>query len=92
MDIFCILVQGFEMECVDVDISILPTFIKNIALKIKLAQRDQVEDENLKIQPEEKDGTKIQKINSCEKCCLNFPSKDKLKKHKSEMHKVILTF
>ena len=29
MDIFCILVQGFEMECVDVDISILPTIIKN---------------------------------------------------------------
>ena len=65
---------------------------ENIALKMKLAQRDQVEDENLMIQPEEKDGTKIQKINLCEKCCLNFPSKDKLKKHKSEMHKVILTF
>ena len=30
MDIFCILVQGFEMECVDVDISILPTIIRNV--------------------------------------------------------------
>ena len=29
---------------------------------------------------------------SCEKCCLKFPSIEKVEKHKSVMHKVTLTF
>ena len=59
---------------------------ENIALKIQLVQNDQT------IQLKEKDDTKITMKISCEKCWLNFSSKDKLKKHKSEMHKAKLTF
>ena len=64
---------------------------ENIALKIKLVQNDQTDDENT-IQLEEKDDTKTSMKISCEKCWLNFSSKDKSKKHKSEIHKAKLTF
>ena len=41
--IFCILVQGFEMECVDVDISILPTIIRNVmCCKLNVLQIERV--------------------------------------------------
>ena len=64
---------------------------ENIALKIKLVQNDQTDDENT-IQLEEKDDTKALMKISCEKCWLNFSRKDKLKKYKSETHKAKLTF
>ena len=65
---------------------------ENIALKIKLVQKDQIEDEKIITQLGEKDGTKMTNMNSCEKCCLIFLNMDKLKKHESEMYKVMLTF
>ena len=64
---------------------------ENFALKIKLAQKDQIDNEKT-MQPGEIDDTTITKKNSCEKCCLNFSSKDKLKKHQTKMHKAKLTF
>ena len=60
-------------------------------MKIKWVQKDQIDNEK-SIQPEETDETRITKKNSCEKCCLNFSSEGKLKKHQSDMHKAKLTF
>ena len=65
---------------------------ENIALKMKLAKKIPIDDEKNALQLEEKDDTKITKEIFCEKCCLKFLSNDKLKKHKSEMHKAMLTF
>ena len=61
---------------------------ENIALKMELAKKDQIDDEKNAIQ----DDTKIAEKIFCEKCCIHFSSNDKLKKHKSEMHKAMLTF
>ena len=65
---------------------------ENITLKMRLAKKDQIDDEKNAIQVEKKDDTKITEKIFCEKCCIHFSSNDKLEKHKSEMHKAMLTF
>ena len=64
---------------------------ENKALKIKLVKKDQMDLENSVIKPEDKP-TVMTKMYPCEKCCLNFSSKEKLNKHISGMHKAKLTF
>ena len=61
------------------------------ALKLKLVKEDQMDVEKSEIKPEDKPIVKT-KIYPCEKCCLNFSSKEKLSKHISGMHKAKLTF
>ena len=61
----------------------------NIALKIKLVKMDQIDDDKT-VQLEKKDDMMLTKKISCEKCCLKFSNKDKLKKHQSEIHKAKL--
>ena len=58
---------------------------ENKALKIKL---DKISDNKHHDKEKINMGTK----HSCERCCLNFLSKEKLDKHKSDMHKAKLTF
>ena len=65
---------------------------ENIALKMKYAKKDQIDDEKNAVQLERKDDTKITEKIFCEKCCIHFSSNKKLEKHKSEMHKAMLTF
>ena len=64
---------------------------ENKALKIKLVKKDQMDLENSVIKPEDKP-TVMTKMYPCEKCCLNFSSKEKLNKHISGMHKAKLKF
>ena len=59
---------------------------ENKALKIKLSKQDQTN--KPKIEPEIFNLNKF----SCEKCCLNYSSMEKLKRHRSEMHTVMLSF
>ena len=49
---------------------------ENIALKMKLAKKDQIDDEKNAIQLEKKDDKKITQKISCEKCCIHFSSND----------------
>ena len=63
---------------------------ENIELKKKIEHKDKPFMENLDI--ESKASNLCQTKYSWEKCCLKFPSMEKVKKHKSEMHKITLTF
>ena len=62
----------------------------NNVLRIKIEQKDQ--NYELDVEPKLSNDTKEITKHSCEKCCLPFPCMDKLRKHKSEMQKVTLTF
>ena len=65
---------------------------ENTALKIKLVEEDQINNVNSLAQPKDKDNMKMRRNHSCEKCGLHFSSKEKLNKHKDEMHRAKLTF
>ena len=65
---------------------------ENDALKIKIVEEDQITNDNSRLQPAEKANIEMRKIHSCEKCCLHFSTKEKLMKHKDEMHRYKLTF
>ena len=65
---------------------------ENEAMKIKLIKKDLADMENTVTQPEDKGNLETTKKYNCGKCCLNFTSKENLNKHKSEMHKLKLTF
>ena len=58
---------------------------ENKALKIKL-------DKNSDNKHHDREKINMATKHSCERCCLNFLSKEKLDKHKSEMHKAKSTF
>ena len=62
---------------------------ENKALKIRLKEENQIDSES---QTANTENIKIRKKLSCEKCGLHFSGKDKLNKHKDEMHRVKLTF
>ena len=59
---------------------------ENKTLKIQLRKQDQTN--KSEIEPETLNLNKF----SCEKCCLNYSSMEKLKRHRSEMHTVMLSF
>ena len=61
----------------------------NEAMKVNLEQKVKTSDKHSVIQS---DVIKMTMKSSCKKCCLNFSSKEKLDKHKGEMHKETLTF
>ena len=63
---------------------------ENEAMKIKFIKKADME--NTVTQPEDKGNLETTKKYNCEKCCLNFTSKENLNKHRSEMHKLKLTF
>ena len=62
---------------------------ENKALKIRLKEENQIDSES---QTANTENIKIRKKLSCEKCGLHFSGKDKLNKHKDEMHRAKLTF
>ena len=64
---------------------------ENEALKIKLKENDKSNDKS-GIQHQDKENTNIKVVYTCEKCCLQFSSKESLKKHNNNMHKAKLTF
>ena len=65
---------------------------ENKALKLKLKVKNQINNENFESQTVDKENIQIRLKQSCEKCSLYFSSKEKLNKHKDEMHRVKLTF
>ena len=62
---------------------------ENEALKIRQKEENQIDSES---QIENKENFKIIKMQSCGKCGLHFSGKEKLNKHKDEMHRAKLTF
>ena len=64
---------------------------ENIELKKKIEQKNKPSLENPDIEAKVSNNL-FQTKYSCEKCCLKFPSMEKVKKHKSEMHKITLSF
>ena len=65
---------------------------KNTTLKIKLKLQDQMNVESSVMEHQDIDNIKRKTCYSCEKCGLNFLSKEECNKHKRSMHKVKLTF
>ena len=59
---------------------------ENKTLKIQLRKQDQTNKPEI-----EPDILNLNKF-SCEKCSLNYSSMEKLKRHRSEMHTVMLSF
>ena len=65
---------------------------ENTTLKIKLKLQDQMNVESSVMEHQDVDNIKRKTYYSCEKCGLNFLSKEECNKHKRSMHKVKLTF
>ena len=65
---------------------------ENKALKIQIKQQDQMNVESSVMKHQDIDNIKRKTNYSCEKCGLNFLSKEACNKHKRDMHKVKLTF
>ena len=65
---------------------------KNKALKIKPMQKDSTKDKDSVVELGYKDSSTMKTKISCEKCGMYFSSKEEVKKHKSDMHKVKLIF
>ena len=65
---------------------------ENKALKIQIKQHDQINVESSVMKHQDIDNIQRKTNYSCEKCGLNFLSKEACNKHKSDMHKVKLTF
>ena len=82
--------KDMRKENIDLKKQIEVLVKENIELKKQIEQKDKPFVENLEI--EAKVSNLFQTKYSCEKCCLKFPSMEKIKKHKSEMHKITLTF
>ena len=65
---------------------------ENKALNIKLELQDKTNEfENIQQLSNMSNNKEIEKF-SCEKCCIMFSCIEELRKHKSKMHKVTLTF
>ena len=65
---------------------------ENKALNIKLELQDKTnESENIQQLSNMSNRKEIEKF-SCEKCCIKFSCIEELRKHKSKMQKVTLTF
>ena len=65
---------------------------RNKALKIKTYHKDPTKDEDSVYEHGDKDNSKMKTKVSCKKCGLQFSSKEALKKHESDMHKLKLIF
>ena len=65
---------------------------ENKALNIKFELQDKTNDSENKLQLSNMSKRKEMEKFSCEKCCIKFSCIEELRKHKSKMHKVTLTF
>ena len=65
---------------------------KDKALKIKPMQKDSTKDKDSVVELGYKDSSTMETKISCEKCGMYFSSKEEVKQHKSDMHKVKLIF
>ena len=65
---------------------------ENKALKIQIKQHDQINIVSSVKKHQDIDNIQRKTNYSCEKCGLNFLSKEACNKHKSDMHKVKITF
>ena len=65
---------------------------ENKALNIKFELQDKTNDSENKLQLSNMSNRKEMEKFSCEKCCIKFSCIEELRKHKSKMHKVTLTF
>ena len=65
---------------------------ENKALNIKFELQDKTNDSENKLQLSNMSNRKEMEKFSREKCCIKFSCIEELRKHKSKMHKVTLTF
>ena len=83
-----IVIESQEEKDMKIESDYLKMVIETLETENKALKRKYEQTNELEIEPKISNQKKI----TCEKCCLNFSSIEKLKKHRSEMHTVMLTF